>query len=695
MALINTLRNKMGKVIVAVVAVAILSFVLADLLGPSSTLFGNDTNVGEIAGQSISLKEFQNEVQQRENNYILNFNRTATEREKPTLRQQAWDFLITKYAFTKEYEKLGVQVHEDEMWDMMQGKNISPGIKQSFTNPNTGEFDRQQFMQFLQQLPTLPPDAQVRWNLFKNDLKPGRERLKYENLMLLSSYATNAEGERKYGAETNVAEVKYVYVPFYSVNDSSVQVSDNDLEAYLNGNKEKYKVEESRSLKYVSFSVIPSAEDSAFVRQEMLDLKEEFKTVNDDSVFASLNTDGLSPFNRYNVGTLPLQLQGNVSNITQGDVRGPYLDAGNFKLYKVTEVFEDTVEYARASHILIKGEDDEAKTEARRILNEIKAGASFEEMARQYGTDGTSSKGGDLGWFKTGTMVEEFNEAVFSATRTGLLNNTVKTQFGYHIIRVDNLKTGTSYKIASVEREILPSDDTRNQAFRKADEFAAAVDDLSSFEEIATQDTITVLAANKLGNNDRRVGALGEARQIVQWLFTDASKGDVSKVYELDDNYVVAVMTAETNEGYQSIDKIRNELSVKVKNEKKGQIIIDKLNGLTGTLEEIAAAYGDDASVYNSSDLKLTSNSLPSVGFDPKAVGRAFGLSSAEKTAPFASENGVLIIEMINKTEAPEIADYATYKTQVAQDFQNQARYNIAEAVKEFADIKDERYKFY
>ncbi|MEM1407351.1 MAG: peptidylprolyl isomerase [Bacteroidota bacterium] len=695
MALINTLRNKMGKVIVAVVAIAILSFVLTDLLGPGSTLFGNDTNVGEIAGQSISLKEFQNEVQQRENNYILNFNRTATEREKPTLRQQAWDFLITKYAFTKEYEKLGVQVHKDEMWDMMQGKNISPGIKQSFINPNTGEFDRQQFMQFLQQLPTMPADAQVRWNLFKNDLKPGRERLKYENLMLLSSYATSAEGERKYSSETGVAEVKYVYIPFYSVNDSSVQVSDNDLEAYFDANKEKYKVEESRSLKYVSFPVIPSAEDSAFVRQEMLDLKEEFKTVSDDSVFASLNTDGLSPFSMYNIGTLPLQLQGNVSNITQGDVRGPYLDAGNFKLYKVTEVFEDTVEYARASHILIKGEDDEAKAEARRILNEIKAGASFEEMARQYGTDGTSSKGGDLGWFKTGTMVDEFNEAVFSATRTGLLNNPVKTQFGYHIIRVDNLKTSTSYKIASVEREILPSDDTRNQAFRKADEFAAAVDDLSRFEEIATQDTITVLEANKLSNNDRRVGALGEARQIVQWLFTDASKGDVSQVYELDDNYVVAVMTAETNEGYQSIDNIRNELSVKVKNEKKGQIIIDKLNGLTGTLEEIATAYGDDANVYNSSDLKLTSNSLPSVGFDPKAVGRAFGLSSTEKTAPFASENGVLIIEMINKTEAPEIADYATYKTQVAQNFQNQARYNIAEAVKEFADIKDERYKFY
>ncbi|MEM8567181.1 MAG: SurA N-terminal domain-containing protein, partial [Bacteroidota bacterium] len=572
MALINTLRNKMGKVIVALVAVAILSFVLADLLGPNSTLFGgNDTTVGEIAGQTISLKEFQNEVQQRENNYILNFNRTATEREKPTIRQQAWDFLITKYAFTKEYGKLGVSVHEDEMWDMMQGKNISPGIKQSFIDPNTGEFDRQQFMQFLQQLPTLPQDAQLRWNLFKNDLKPGRERLKYENLMLMSSYATDAEAQRKYNTETDVAEVKYLYIPFYSVNDSSIQVTDSDLEEYLEENKDKYEVEESRNLKYVSFPVIPSSQDSAFVRQEMRDLREEFGTVTDDSVFARLNSDGLTAFGTYNIGSLPIQLQGNVSNLSQDDVRGPYLDAGNLKLFKISEIYEDTVDYARASHILIKGEDDEARTEARRILNEIRSGANFEDMARQYSTDpSNSSKGGDLGWFKSGIMVDEFDDAVFNANSAGLLNRVVKTQFGYHIIRVDNLKTRTAYKIATIEREILPSDETRNIAFRKADEFGAAVDNLSSFDARVSQDTLVAVPANKLGKNDRRLGALGEARQIIQWLFTDASEGDVSQVYELDNEYVVAVMTDETEKGYQSVNELRNELSVKVKNEKKG-----------------------------------------------------------------------------------------------------------------------------
>ncbi|MEM8569107.1 MAG: hypothetical protein AAGF85_21810, partial [Bacteroidota bacterium] len=171
--------------------------------------------------------------------------------------------------------------------------------------------------------------------------------------------------------------------------------------------------------------------------------------------------------------------------------------------------------------------------------------------------------------------------------------------------------------------------------------------------------------------------------------------GDVSQVYELDNEYVVAVMTDETEKGYQSVNELRNELSVKVKNEKKGDVIISKLDDISGSLDEIATAYGDDANVYTSSDLKLTSNSLPSVGFDPKAVGRAFSLESGEKTEAFSSENGVLIIEMLNKTNAPEIADYATYKTQVSQNYENQARYSIAEAVKEFADIKDERYKFY
>lgn len=695
MALINTLRNKMGKVVVAFVALAIFAFILADLLGSGSGLFNNDNEVGEIAGEDISLQEFQSVIQEREGFYALQYNRQPSENERPTMRQQAWDLLITKYAFNKQYEEVGIEVTADEVWDMMQGKNQDPTVRGFFTNPETGEFDRQLFLDFLNNYESQAPIYQNYWYMIKSNLKPARERLKYENLLLKTSYVTSAEAQREYNAQNDVAEVKYLYVPFYAVGDSAVSVTESQLEEYYNEHKEMYKVDHTRGLKYVTFSIEPSAEDTAFVKEEMMELKEEFKTAKNDSIYAGTQTEGDVFFSKYHTGTLPNQLKANEGNLSQGDVRGPYLTSDGFVLYKVSEILEDTVSYAKASHILIKGDDEEAKQEAIRILNEIKQGASFAAMARQHGTDGTASRGGDLGWFQSGRMVEEFENAVFNAKEPGLLDNVVKTEFGYHIIKVDEPKTNTAYKIATIQRSIIASDETRNDAFRKADLFASNSNSIKSFEENAQKDSLAIIPVERVKKNDRRVATLNDARQVVQWLFRDASKGDVSEVFELDNQYVVAVMTGEIEEGYQSLEAIKSEITAKVKNELKGEQIINKLKGLSGSLEEIAAAYGEDANVYTSSDLKLSSNSLPNVGYDPKAIGKAFSLESGEKTQPFASENGVLIIEMQNKTAAPEIADYSAYKNQVQQTLQNRISFSITEAIKEHAEIEDERYKFY
>ena len=454
-------------------------------------------------------------------------------------------------------------------------------------------------------------------------------------------------------------------------------------------------MEESRSLKYVSFDIAPSTADSSFVKEDLEQLKEEFRSTDNDSIFASLNSDALSSFNKFNPGTLPAQLNANISNLSEGDIRGPYLDTDGYKLYKVSEIFEDTVGFARASHILIKGDDQEARTKANDILRQIKNGADFAAMAREHGTDGTSTIGGDLGWFGDGKMVAEFQEAVYGATRPGLLNNVVKTQFGYHIIDVTEVKTNTAYKIATVSREILPGDETINEAFVKADLFATSVDDISSFDALAQTDSLQVVPANDLGANDRRIGIVGEARQVVQWLFTDASTGVVSDVFELDDAYIVAVMTKEVEEGYKPVASVAAEIRVELKKKFQGEVITSKLASYSGTLDEIAAAYGSDANVYSSPDLLMNSNSLPSVGFDPKAVGIAFSLESGETSQPIAGENGVLIILMENKTIAPEIADYSIYKNQLEQRYSGQVGYSITQAITENADIQDERYKFY
>ena len=297
MALINTLRNKMGKIVVVAIAIAIGAFIFADFQGNSNNIKGGD-EVGEIAGETIKLKEFQALIQEREANYIAQYGRGPSEAEKPGLRQQAWDYLITKHAFGNQYSKVGIDVTERETWDMAQGSNLDPGIKASFSNPETGEFDRQRLIDFINNLSNQTPEVRYNWNQYVNNLNMGRERIKYENLLIAGNYVTSVEAKKEYNAQTDVAEIKYLYVPFYAINDSSVEVTDDQLETYYNKNKKRYKVEPTRDLNYVSFPIVPSAADTAYVLEDMLEVKKEFILAENDSTFANAYTEpGTSFYN--------------------------------------------------------------------------------------------------------------------------------------------------------------------------------------------------------------------------------------------------------------------------------------------------------------------------------------------------------------------------------------------------------------
>ena len=255
MAVIGTLRNKMGTWVVVFVFVAIAAFVLGDIFsGNSSIMNWGRNSVGEIAGREISYEEFQSAIQERETSYFLQLGREPGEREMPAVRQQAWDLLISRHAVQPEFSKVGIVVTDDELWDMIQGKNVDESVKQAFTNQETGQFERDRIVNYLNQLKTLPQGSEmrVRWELFQRDLKPGRERIKYENLLIKSDYVTKAEAEREYHAQTDVAEVKYLYVPFYAVSDSAVTVTDDALKKYYDKNIERYKTEESRDINAVT-----------------------------------------------------------------------------------------------------------------------------------------------------------------------------------------------------------------------------------------------------------------------------------------------------------------------------------------------------------------------------------------------------------------------------------------------------------
>jgi peptidyl-prolyl cis-trans isomerase D len=709
MALIGTLRNKMTKWVVGFVAIAIAAFVLNDLFGNGPTaVFGNDNTVGEIGGSTIRLEEYQAAIQERENNYILNFGRQPGDRERPLLQQQAWDLLISQKAIKPEFEKVGVKVTTDEIWDMIQGRNIDENVKSSFLD-SAGNFDRSRLIAYINQFnaptPTDPQalagfqEAKYRWSTFQRDLGLGRERLKYENLLIKTNYVTEAEAERDYHTQNDVAEVKYLYVPYFVISDSSV--TDSDLKEYYNKNKHKYKAEQTRSLSYVSFPIQASAADSAQIREDLEKLAADFKTVTEDSVFAAANTEGNEPFTKYSNSTLPGFLSDQKDQLVAGSVFGPLLDGNSFKVVKLVRFGKDTVGNAKASHILIRWDDESeaskktAKEKARKILADIKAGADFAAKAREFGTDGTSTQGGDLGWFSTGQMVKPFEQAVFSAKKTGVLNDVVETPFGYHIIDVTGVADYTTYSVATIEIAIAPSDETQNEAYLKAQTFASNVSGVDEFNESAKTEQLMVMNANDLKTVDRRINDLGDAREMITWLFREAKVGKVSDVFDLDTDYTVAVMTSETEAGVRSFEEVKDEIRPAVLNQVKGKKIIETLSAQKGTLDEMAKAFGSDAIVASSSDLKLNSNTLPSVGLDPVAVGKIFALENGKRSEPFAGENGVLVAELQNKTVAPAVGDYTMFKNQLLQGLNGRVGYSISEALKEGAKIEDKRYKYF
>jgi peptidyl-prolyl cis-trans isomerase D len=713
MALIGTLRDKMTKWVIGFISVAILAFILNDFFGngPRAIFGGTDDKVAEIAGTSISREEYQAFVQERENNYMMSTGRQPGEKEKPTLQSQAWELLIVEHAIKPEFEKTGVKVTTEEEWDMVQGKNVDENVKQSFLD-SAGNFDRKRVVDYINDFNSPAPignpqlyarwqESKYRWDLFQKELSLGRNRVKYENLLIKTNYVTEAEAERDYHVQTDVAEVKYLYVPFYAISDSLVKPTDGQLRDYFGKNKEKYRAKEARSLSYITFPILPSAADTLAVKEEANKMAADFKTVQDDSTFASLNTQGKTPYTKYSISSLPTFLSNNPSSIATGNVIGPFLDAGNYKIVKIVKAGTDTVYNAKASHILIKWDNETAeakkiaKEKAKKILSDIKGGASFADKAREFGSDGTSSRGGDLGWFSSGQMVKPFQNAVFNAKKAGLLNDIIETQFGYHLIDVTGVKDNSSYTVATIELTVTPSDETQNAAYLKAQTFAANLSSVEEFKEKAKKESLLVQDANDLGTAERRIGNLGEAREVISWAFRDGEREKVSKIFTFEDSYVVAVLTGKTEEGFKDFEKVKEEITPLVKNQLKGEQIIEKLKVQKGTLDEIAKAFGTDAAVHSSSDLKLNTNSLPSVGLDAKAVGAAFSLENGKRTAPFAGENGVLIIESQNKTIAPAVGDYTSFKNQLLQGLNGKSGYGIAQAIKDVSKIKDERYKFF
>ncbi|MEQ9466790.1 MAG: SurA N-terminal domain-containing protein [Ekhidna sp.] len=610
MALIGTLRNKMGKIVVGAIMVTMVAFIGTDLIGNSTLLGGGDNpDIGEIAGESISNTQFQNKVDELSYNFALNTGRNPMQKETDQIRNEAWNALILEKAYEKQFEELGIVVTNDELVDMVQGSNISPQIMQFFSNPQTGEFNKENVTAFLGSLQQADPQQRNSWISFEQSLVPSRKIEKYSNLFTKTNYVTKYEAKDEYVNQNASATISYMYVPFLSVSDSSITVTDSELQAYLDDHESEFQRDETRNMEYVIFDIYPSSADSAIVADEVAGFKQSLAAATNDSSYVMVNSDDPYPYITYTDANLPDSLQGK----EVGYVSSPVIVNGAYEFYKLSR------------------------------RDEIAADSVL-------------------------------------------------------------------YRVAKMKKEFFVSDETINEVYRQADLFSASAGNLEEFRKLAEEQGLTVRSANRIGKNDQRVGQMIEARGLVLWLYNEASTGAVSEVKEVNNRYVVAAMTAEQEEGVANLSEVRNQVERRVRNEKKSESIIKKLSGLDAAdVESIAVAYGDGAKT-GTADFQLFSNSITGVGYAPEAIGLSFALDEEEMTRPFGLQDGVIVVKLIAKDIPADMDDYSTFALQVSRSRLGQSTViadfplsyfrlfvprKIDQAIKEFADIEDMRYKFF
>lgn len=697
MPVLTRIRKHAGLVVI-VICISLGAFIMMDALDSDTSLLQGKRNlVGEINGQEIPIQEFEKKFEEIQEAYKLNTNQTNLDEQTTSyLREQTWNQYVQDIIMNEEYEQLGIQVTSDELFNMVQGNNPHPMVKQAFTNPQTGIFDPAQVLLFLKNMDNdQTGDQRKRWLGFEDQIKKDRVVRKYLTLISKGMFVPKFQVENEYNNRYQTANIKYLLLPYSAIADSLVKFSDADLENYLKKHEGKFKQEESRSIEYVTFDINPTEKDTLMAEKYVKDQFEAFKSAENDSIFIKLNSDNYFDGSYLNKTQLESVMADTFFTADTGTFIGPYLDKNSFVIGKLIDrkMIADSV---KASHILIKVAANENPELAQKIIDSLKneaekKDADFAKLAIENSQDdGSKINGGDLGWIKPGEMVAQFNNAIFYQGNEGDLL-TVRTQFGWHLIKIfESKKTSMAVKVAFLTKKIVASGETERAMYAIANEFAGKNRTSDEFEKASSSNNLSKRKAEAVKKNDYNVIGIGTARDIIRWAF-QSEKGTVSNVFAHDNKYVVALLNGVKNEGLPSVDDVRQELELEVKKEKKAEMLSEKMKG--ATMEGIAKQ--NNTEVRTANNISFASPFIAGVGAEPKVVGTIFGIKEKTISKPIGGNMGVFVVEVESVTAPDNKMDLSQYKKSMLTNLQSRADNNLIEALKKNADIQDNRFLFY
>jgi peptidyl-prolyl cis-trans isomerase D len=711
MATLEKIRNRAG-LLVGAVGLALLAFIIGDFLKSGSTFFQQGKEkIVIVDGRSVGYQEFMQRVEDMSDTYKNNYGRTLQEDQQDQIRQSVYDELVGKILLDKASEKTGLTVGADELTDMIMGKNISPMIRQYFTNPQTGDFDRNALMQFLQVM-----ESEDMWlNYSETEQQQlAAQKVQWENMkkalieqkkigklttFLSSAMVSNVIDAKAAFEENNVnVDFNFVAQPYTSIPDAEVSVSDNELKSLYEKRKEEFKQEEARVINYITVAIAPDSKDirEALVRLDTV--RSEFQRTDDVADIINDNSDIKYADVYRSTNALNESERVFVGKATTGDVEGPVSEGDN--LYYVHKLIgtREAPDSVKLNLIVLPNFTDDAKLTAYAdsLKHVVTEGKTFAEMVSEL-TKGQGN--GDAGWQTEISLLQSGLDAklidvIFKSNIDEVFFH--KAAIRNYLVQVsEKTKPVAKYKVGTVQYQITASQETMNKIYNDLSAYITHNNKLESFKNSGESAGFAVQKEVPVYANQLRLASVESSRPVIRWAF-NSKNGSISEIMQCGDYYVVAAVEGKLKTGYRPLKDVSDILKRELLNQKKGEQIVKTLEAKNlSSLEAYAKAMNTEPQ-----EVKFVTFATPrisGIGAEPAVNVAALSTEKGKISKPFAGRTAAYVLSVTDRRTGGQQFDEKMQMQQL--DMQNSykamsfMRNNAL--LKETAKITDNRIRFF
>ena len=698
MATLEKIRSK-AAFLVIIIGVALLAFIIGDFLNSGQSFFMMSKNkVATVNGTSIGVEEYQQRVQARSEELQAMYQQRGMPMPEGTssyINKEVYDAMVNEILLGEELEAVGITVSKEELNDLLTGDNIVPQVAQSFTNPETGQFDRQALNNFLQVIfhpeengytqPEQLAQIAVQRNIWLEMEKSVRQSRAAEKLMTLVDAAVvpnKVDAEMAFDGQNRSVDIAYVLQPYTSIPDSTVEVSNAELTAEYNKVKKLYENPERRAINYIAVDIKPSPADYEKVEERINMLKEIFATT--DDVVEVVNDNSDYPYADYFVAVRSMDTaeKNFVENAQVGEACEPLFANDTYSMYRLmaTKTAPDSIQVRMVSFPV-----GDARVDS--VYNILRNGGDFAAL-------GDDLMKAENVWL-TESMISEvgrgFINDVFSAG-----DNFFKSESlgGTHVVQVtERTAPVKKAKVAAITMSVDPSNDTYNALHNGLLSYVADNNNAKAFADSAQVAGYSVMTAD-CSAEDISLPGIQDGRQIVRWAF-NAKKDEISEIFTIGDRFIVAALDDVVPAGYMPMKDLEAMLSMRVRNDKKAAIIGEKLAAVTPAEMSAYAAAVNAEKVDTAKFVAFSSPSISGLGYEPAVAGVAPSVEKGKISAPVKGNRGVYVMEVVNVNESAKPYDEAAEIARLDRQYTSLISSRLMQVLRDKAEIENTLIRFF